>query len=94
LGPVTFKRHTLSVHALNLPEAALMTLAVARRVGKRYVTAANKTAAAAWVRLRVTSWDRVTARFIDPTGKVHPSSPATILRARHSPGYVPVRRRA
>jgi type IV secretory pathway VirJ component len=90
---VTFKRHILAVHALNLPNGAQLSVSVARRVAKRYATTATKTVASAWVRLRVASWDRVTVRFVQPGTDVAASAPATIVRTHRSRRYVPLRGR-
>jgi hypothetical protein len=87
LGSVTFERHILAVHALNLPNGAQMSVSVARRVSKRYAMTATKTVASAWARLRVASWDRVTVRFVKPGTSVSASQPATIVHGawRHVP---------
>jgi hypothetical protein len=89
LGPVTFKRRTLGVHALNLPTGARMTLRVARRIGSRYVTLARWSAAAAWARPHVSGWDRVVVRFVDPTGKDATSPTTTVARAPRAGHHLP-----
>ena len=83
LGAVTFRRHTLGVHALNLPNGAQMTVSVARRVGRRYVTIARKTAATGRMRLHALMWDRLVVRFVEPAAHVA-ASPATTVAHTHA----------
>jgi hypothetical protein len=84
LDDVTFKRHSLAVHALNLPTGAQMAVSVGERVARRYSTIATKTVASAWARLHVSGWDRVIVRFIEPTANLAPSPPITIARRHRS----------
>jgi hypothetical protein len=80
IGPVSFNRHTLAVHALNLPRDAEMTVRVARRIASCYTIVAKTTVASPWARLHVAGWDRIIVRFVEPAAKMTPSPPATVAR--------------
>jgi hypothetical protein len=89
LDALVFRRHTLSVHVLNLPRRAQMTVRVDRRLSKQYVTAASKTVASAWAHMHVSGWDRVLVRFVGLSARPQTSATAVISRAHRWGGILP-----
>lgn len=77
------KRRILTVKAANRPRGARLTVRVyVRGRGGKLRRVATRTRSSATVRIRIGSWRRVTAQFIDPTSQLLQSSVTTLKASR------------